>query len=81
MRAALAPLAPLTKLPPTSSVPSGATARQLTTCDTPDPRADQLMPFQRAMKLAGAPSIVLKSPPTTRSPLGITARAFPALPT
>src|SRR5436190_994492 len=45
----------------------------------PDPRADHAEPFQRAMRLAGAPPAVVKRPPATRSPPDSAARALTEL--
>ena len=37
-------------------------------------RCDQVVPFQRAIRLAGTPPAAVNTPPTTRSPFCITAR-------
>src|SRR6185503_10303088 len=67
------------KYPPATRSPFGSTAKAPTngpkTSDIPDPSADQLMPFQRAMRLALTPPAVVNPPPATTSPLGVVARA------
>ncbi len=70
------------KPPPTMSCPFERTASAFTRPTTPDPRLDQLAPFQRAIPFADAPPAKLKAPPAIKSPLTSTviARTSPLMP-
>src|SRR5262245_17489642 len=70
----------MVNLPPATRSPFGSTARARTLEGAspplmPEPSWYQLVPSQRAMQEALTPPATVKSPPTTRSPLGSVSRA------
>src|SRR5262245_66072831 len=69
--------APLTTVnaPQAKTSPFGSVVRTLTKLFIPEPSADQLVPFQRAMRFAFTPPAVVNSPPATKSPFGSIVRA------
>src|SRR5262249_31105052 len=70
----------VSKRPPATRSPLARTARALTDGvpfpDTPAPRLDHAVPFQRATRLADVPPAVVNVPPATTSPLGRAASAL-----
>src|SRR4030095_5476721 len=77
-RVTAAVTAPLRVLPATRS-PFVSTVSACTSAFTPAPSADQLVPSQRATRLALTPPALVKSPPATRSPFGSIVRHFTSL--
>src|SRR5262245_29914185 len=65
----------LMKLPPAIRSPLGRTSSDWTGPSMPDPRGLQELPVRRATWLAGAPSMLVNQPATTRSPFGIVTAA------
>src|SRR5262245_4322334 len=68
-----------TALEPATRSPFGIVFRGATLPGSPEPIADQLEPFQRAMLPALTPPAPEKLPPATRSPFGRIAREFTSL--
>src|SRR5712672_2696956 len=66
--------------PPATRSPFGSVVRASTRGATPEPKADQLVPFPRRMLAALPPPADVKYPPATTSPFGSVVRAMTLAP-